>query len=54
MLRAADMLADLVRVARDGGTADLERAEAAGFYRRVGALGRVFMQIEVEAFALPG
>jgi two-component system chemotaxis sensor kinase CheA len=28
MLRAADMLADLVRVARDGGTADLERGEA--------------------------
>ena len=33
--------------------ADLERAEAAGFYRRVGTLGREFMQIEAEAFALP-
>jgi TorA maturation chaperone TorD len=33
--------------------ADLEQAEAADFYRRVGALGRVFMQIETEAFALP-
>ncbi len=33
--------------------ADLERAEAAGFYRHVGALGRLFMQIETEAFALP-
>lgn len=33
--------------------ADLERAEAAGFYRRVGALGRVFIAIETEAFALP-
>jgi TorA maturation chaperone TorD len=33
--------------------ADLESAKAAGFYRRAGALGRVFMQIEVEAFALP-
>ena len=33
--------------------ADLERAQAADFYRRVGALGRVFMQIETEAFALP-
>jgi TorA maturation chaperone TorD len=33
--------------------ADLERAEAADFYRRTGTLGRVFMQIETEAFALP-
>lgn len=33
--------------------ADLERAEAADFYRRVGALGRVFMEIEAQAFALP-
>ena len=33
--------------------ADLERAEAADFYRRVGTLGRVFMEIETEAFALP-
>jgi TorA maturation chaperone TorD len=33
--------------------ADLEQAEAADFYRRVGALGRVFVQIEMEAFALP-
>ena len=33
--------------------ADLERAEAANFYRRVGTLGRVFMDIETEAFALP-
>ena len=33
--------------------ADLERAEAADFYRRVGALGRVFIEIETEAFALP-
>ena len=32
---------------------DLERAEAANFYRRVGALGRVFTDIEMEAFALP-
>jgi TorA maturation chaperone TorD len=32
--------------------ADLERAEAADFYARVGALGRVFMDIESEAFAL--
>jgi TorA maturation chaperone TorD len=32
---------------------DLERAEAAGFYKRVGAVGRVFMEIEAEAFALP-
>ena len=33
--------------------ADLERAEAADFYRQVGTLGRVFMDIEAEAFALP-
>jgi TorA maturation chaperone TorD len=33
--------------------ADLERSERADFYRAVGALGRVFMDIETEAFALP-
>jgi TorA maturation chaperone TorD len=33
--------------------ADLERAESAGFYRYVGTLGRVFLDIETEAFALP-
>jgi TorA maturation chaperone TorD len=33
--------------------ADLERAQAADFYRHVGALGRVFIDIETEAFALP-
>ncbi len=32
--------------------ADLEKAEAAAFYRRVGALGREFMTIESEAFTL--
>jgi TorA maturation chaperone TorD len=32
--------------------ADLERAKAADLYRRVGTVGRVFMQIESEAFAL--
>jgi TorA maturation chaperone TorD len=32
---------------------DLERAEGAKFYRNVGTLGRVFMEIEQEAFALP-
>jgi len=32
--------------------ADLEQAEAAEFYRQVGTLGRVFIQIEGEAFAL--
>jgi TorA maturation chaperone TorD len=31
---------------------DLERAETADFYRRVGTLGRVFIDIESEAFAL--
>jgi TorA maturation chaperone TorD len=33
--------------------ADLERAEAADFYRHVGVLGRVFVDIEAAAFALP-
>ncbi len=33
--------------------ADLERAETADFYRQVGTLGRVFIDIETEAFALP-
>src|SRR5262247_3242054 len=33
--------------------ADLERAEAANFYRQVGTLGRVFVEIETDAFALP-
>ena len=32
---------------------DLERAEAADFYRHVGTIGRLFMDIETEAFALP-
>jgi TorA maturation chaperone TorD len=33
--------------------ADMERAEAAPFYSRVGTLGRVFTDIEIEAFGLP-
>ena len=33
--------------------ADLEQAEAADFYRNVGTLGRLFVDIETEAFALP-
>jgi TorA maturation chaperone TorD len=33
--------------------ADLARAEAAHFYRHVGAIGRLFIDIETEAFALP-
>ena len=32
---------------------DLEQAAAADFYRQVGTLGRVFMDIETEAFELP-
>lgn len=32
---------------------DMERAESADFYRQVGSLGRVFVDIETEAFALP-
>jgi TorA maturation chaperone TorD len=32
---------------------DLEQADAANFYRRIGTLGRVFMEIEAEALALP-
>jgi TorA maturation chaperone TorD len=31
---------------------DLERAESATFYTSVGALGRIFMEIETEAFSL--
>jgi TorA maturation chaperone TorD len=31
---------------------DLEHAEAARFYRAVGAIGRLFMEIETQAFAL--
>jgi TorA maturation chaperone TorD len=33
--------------------ADLESAEGADFYRRIGTLGRVFIEIETQAFALP-
>jgi TorA maturation chaperone TorD len=33
--------------------ADLERAEAADFYRAVAAVGATFIDIETEAFALP-
>jgi TorA maturation chaperone TorD len=33
--------------------ADLERAEAADFYRAVAAVGATFIDIEMEAFALP-
>ncbi len=33
--------------------ADLEHADAADFYRSVGALGRLLMEIETEFFALP-
>lgn len=32
---------------------DLERAGTADFYRQIGALGRAFIDIETEAFALP-
>jgi TorA maturation chaperone TorD/DNA-binding transcriptional regulator YdaS (Cro superfamily) len=32
---------------------DLEQAEGASFYRYVGRLGRMFVDIETEAFALP-
>jgi len=31
----------------------IEQATGADFYRRVGTLGRVFMDIEAEAFDLP-
>jgi len=33
---------------------ELERAEAADFYRYVGSLGRAFIDIEAQALALPG
>jgi TorA maturation chaperone TorD len=32
--------------------ADLERAKAATFYRAVGAMGRTFIDIEAEGFAM--
>jgi TorA maturation chaperone TorD len=32
---------------------DLEHAEAADFYRSVGSLGRIFINIEAQAYALP-
>jgi TorA maturation chaperone TorD len=32
---------------------DLEQATAADFYRRIGTVGRVFLEIETQAFALP-
>jgi len=32
---------------------DLEQAKGADFYRRLGTLGRIFMDIETEAFKLP-
>jgi TorA maturation chaperone TorD len=34
--------------------ADIETTKAAGFYRPVGTIGRLFIEIEAEAFALPG
>ena len=34
--------------------ADLEAAKAADYYRPVGVIGRVFIGIETQAFALPG
>ena len=33
--------------------ADLERSPTAKFYAHVGAVGRIFIEIETEAFALP-
>jgi len=33
--------------------ADLEGAEAAEFYKPVGTMGRILMEIDAEAFALP-
>jgi TorA maturation chaperone TorD len=32
---------------------DMEHAEGADFYRHVAAVGRVFIDIETQAFALP-
>jgi TorA maturation chaperone TorD len=34
--------------------ADMVVADAADFYRHVGAIGRLFIEIETQAFALPG
>ena len=35
------------------GTNDLEKAKSVDFYARVGSLGRIFIDIETEAFAIP-
>ena len=32
---------------------DLEQVKSSNFYRRVGTVGRLFVEIETEAFALP-
>jgi TorA maturation chaperone TorD len=32
--------------------ADMENAETANFYQTVGALGRIFLEIEAEAFTI--
>ena len=34
--------------------ADLERAEHARFYRPVGRIGRIFLEVEAAAFAMEG
>ena len=34
--------------------ADMAVADAADFYRHVGAIGRLFIEIETQAFALTG
>jgi len=49
---STEVARDHVRIAIDRAAADLERAEGADFYRRVGTLGRVFLEIESEAYAL--
>jgi TorA maturation chaperone TorD len=33
--------------------ADLERVQESDFYRRVGSVGRLFIEIEASAFAIP-
>jgi TorA maturation chaperone TorD len=34
--------------------ADLEQARSANLYARVGTLGRIFVDVETEAFSFPG
>jgi len=46
------LLADAATPSRIVAASSLERADSADFYRSVGTAGRLFMEIETNAFAL--